>query len=162
MADVAPKDAKPTKVEVRKVEIDPALVELQTEGFVFREWVIRLPENATMQSLNDPNIWRHIQGDRSKSLRKLDRLVLLPYGEEWVVDAIVGAATATTVTLAGIRKTDMPERYEVLPETEDFRIKWAGSGYRVFRKRDGLPVTQILPTIWEAERAMRERYARAA
>lgn len=162
MADVAPKDAKPNKAVGGKIEIDPALVELQTEGFVFREFVIRLPEAATLQDLNDPKLWRSLQGDRGKSLRKLDRVVILPFNEEWVVDAVVGAATVNTVTLAGIRKTDLPERYEILPETDDYKVKWAGSGYRVYRKRDGLPVSPILPTIFETERAMRNRYARAA
>lgn len=164
MSDVAPRDGKAAKIAGgRKLEIDPAWVKLQAEGFCWRVFQVRLPEGAALADLNEaPTLWRLVQASRSVALRKFDHVAIVAFDESWLVEAVVGAATALTVTLAGIRKTDMPARYDTLPQTEDFRVKWYGNGYAVERKRDGQRVSDVVPTVFEAERHMLNRYSRPA
>jgi hypothetical protein len=75
-----------------------------------------------------------------------------------MAEAIVSSATATAVKLTGIRKVDLPAGYAVLPETEDFRVKWFGNGYAVEWKRDGLRVSEVVASVYEPEREMRNKY----
>ena len=54
----------------------------------------------------------------------------------------------------------MPPRYDLLPQTDEFKVTWGGVGYFVLRKRDGTRVSDMVPTVYEAERAMLNRYSR--
>lgn len=132
--------------------IDPAEVKLQHEGFQWREILVRLPMDATLQHLNEPALWRLVQGDPRKALCRLDRISIIDHGETWLAEAVVSGATGHGVTLAGIKKTDLPPRTELLLETEDYRTAFVGSGYATLRKKDGQIMTPITLSRAAAER----------
>jgi hypothetical protein len=132
--------------------IDPAEVKLQHEGFQWREILVRLPIDATLQDLNEPTLWRLVQGDPRKALCRLDRVAIIDHGETWLAEAVVSGATGQGVTLAGVKKTDLPPRTEVLLETEDYRTAFVGSGYATLRKKDGQIMTPVTLSKAAAER----------
>jgi hypothetical protein len=151
---------EPAKPAARKIEIDPSFVALNTEGFCWREILVRLPEDATAASLNeDANLWRQVQ-QSVNSLRKFDHLLIAAYDESWIAQAIVSHASSTSVSLAAIKVYEMPERRIALPEDDEYRTRWAGKGYRLERKRDNALIGDYMNSIWEVERALRNRYAR--
>ena len=93
------------------------------------------------------------------ALRKFDRVAILSHDESWMAEAIVGAATATNVTLAGIRKTDLPARLVCCRRRTSSMSRGAETATAVERKRDGLRVSDVVPTIYEATRHMTNRYS---
>jgi hypothetical protein len=134
--------------------------ELQAEGYRWRTWEIRLPSAAAVSDLNEaPGLWKLLQGS-TKALRRFDRVVILPYNEEWLIEAIVAGATGTGVVLAGIRKVDLPARRERLAEDDLYRVEWAGRGYLLVRKSDRLRVSPVVATAAEAERMLSAKYTR--
>lgn len=144
------------------VEIDPSWVTLQSEGFIWKHWSIRLPAGATLADLNEsPTLFRLVQLSR-QAICRLDRMTIFAYDESWLVDAVVSGATAKSVTLAGIRKIDLPARQEVLFQDATYKVAWFGRGYAVQRKSDGLRVSEIVTTTEECERELRRRYSRPA
>lgn len=160
MSDMVSASHKASKATAKTLEIDPSWVKVQSEGFCWRTMQVRLPEGACLADLNEaPTLWQRVQASRLVALQKFDRVAILSHDESWMAEAIVGAATATNVTLAGIRKTDLPARLAALPQTDEYRIRWFGNGYAVERKRDGLRVSDVVPTIFEATRHMTNRYS---
>jgi hypothetical protein len=142
--------------------IDPAWVEINESGFIWKTVSVRLPEAATLADLNENrDMWRLLQGDRNKSLERLDRVSVFAYDESWVVDAIVSGASVNGVVLAITKKTDLPPRTEGLYEDDIYRISWAGVGYVVIRKADGVRQTQPVPSYWQAQEDLRRKYTRA-
>ena len=132
---------KPETEEV--IERKPLLkaddVEYQSEGFCWREAFVRLPANAVLQDLNDmPEMWKNIQGNATKALRKWDRVRCVSYDESWFADAVVSHADRTKVILCDIRKVSMPKRDVGLYEDAMYRCEWLGTGYGVTRKSDGV------------------------
>lgn len=126
-------------------------VKWQSEGFAFRTLFVRLPESISLQLLNDePRIWRSIQGDVNVALMKFDRVVCVAFDESWLVDAIVNDAQNDQVILAGIRKISMPQRSVSLYSDEAYEVVWAGSGYGVRRKSDGV---MMLPETYSSAEA---------
>jgi len=108
-------------------------------GYHWREALVRLPQGMTLQDLNDvPEIWANVQGNNSTALRQFDQIRAVSYDADWLVDATVSFADARQVILAGIKKTELPKRAVALFENDDYRVDWAGSGYGVFRKSDGV------------------------
>ena len=91
--------------------------------------------------LNDePRIWRLVQADVHVALMKFDRIIAVAFDESWMVDAIVNVAENDSVMLAGIRKISMPQRSVSLFNDETYAVRWAGSGYGVYRKSDDVPM----------------------
>ena len=118
-------------------KIKPMTCKWNAEGFAYRELFVRLPESVTLQMLNDePRIWRLVQADVHCALMKFDRVVAIAFDESWMVDAIVNVAENDSVMLAGIRKISMPQRSVSLYSDETYAVRWAGSGYGVYRKTD--------------------------
>lgn len=110
-----------------------------SEGFCFRQAFVRLPDGFTLQDLNDaPGSWRLLQDNASTALRKFDMVRMVSYDEAWFVDATVSTAERGMVIFCGIKKTSMPERSVALYQDEKYCVEWAGSGYGVFRKADGV------------------------
>lgn len=137
--------------------IDPGNVKANTEGFEWSEWRVRLPRGATLQDLNHPSLWRLVQGSRS-ALRRLDRVQILSFDEEWVAEAIVAGATRGGVTLSKPSVTRLPPRTEVLAGDDTYQIRWAGNGYVVERRRDGHAMTNPVQTVHQAERDLKALY----
>ena len=136
-----------TKEMVKPVEtvapkpIKPTALQWQSEGFCWREALVRLPQGATLQDLNDgPTIWRNIQDNKQTALRKWDRVRVVAFDELWFVDATVSHADHSKVVLCGIKKTDMPARSAAMFQDETYKVDWLGSGYGVVRKSDGVPM----------------------
>jgi len=124
-------------------KIKPLTCKWQSEGFAYRELFVRLPEAITLQMMNDePRIWRLVQADIHTALMKFDRVVAIAFDESWMVDAIVNVAENDSVMLAGIRKISMPQRSVAMFEDETYRVKWAGSGYGVYRLSDDVMMLQ--------------------
>ena len=118
-------------------KIKPLTCKWNAEGFAYRELFVRLPESITLQMMNDePRIWRSVQGDIHTALMKFDRVVAIAFDESWMIDAVVNVAARDSVMLAGIRKISLPQRSVALYADETYRVKWAGSGYGVFRLAD--------------------------
>lgn len=129
--------------------VDPLMVTQNTDGFVWREFLVRLPRDLTLDSLKEPSIWRRVQLNHRVSLRQFDRLTILDFAESWLAQAIVVAATSVGVTLSKPSVIQLDPRTEQLAEDELYRILWTGGGYVVSRKADGMAMT--LPVVNRAQ-----------
>ena len=74
----------------------------QSEGFVWREAFIKLPEGMLMADLVDvPEFFKNIQQVRQTELRRFDRVTCVAFDGSWgVKDIMVADADATRVVLA--------------------------------------------------------------
>jgi hypothetical protein len=125
-----------------------------SDGFVWRECLVRLPSEMTLQDLNDdPGVWSNIQSNAHTALRQFDRVRAVAYDESWMVEATVNYAGRNEVVLAGIKKIDLPKRAVSLFENEDYRVEWAGTGYAVFRKRDNVMIGGTTFAVAEAAKS---------
>ena len=134
-----------TKVESAAERIAPVIpsknVEINAQGRLFKSVFVRLPAAAVLQDLNDsPTIWSNVQGNAHVALRQWDRLTIVAYDESWLAEAVVSYASRDEVILAGIKQTRLPERRPPLFADNMYEVKWAGSGYGVFRKSDNVPM----------------------
>lgn len=122
--------------------LSPQSLAIQTDGFVFREWVMRLPADVILQDLHDsPTIWRAIQSTQ-RALRPLDRVTAISFDQSWIVrDAIVAEADHQRVVLH-IRPSDVVRLKSKTAEFQDetYVIRWAGAGFAAYRKADGVEV----------------------
>jgi hypothetical protein len=143
--------------------IDPACVRKQHEGAMcFQEWFVRLPADATLQDLNEPSIWKNVQGDYRRALSRFDRVHIVSWDDAWLVDAVVADASLLGATLAGIRKVDLPPRVEPLLETELYRTIFRQGAYVTIRKATGQEVTLPETSKLLAERRHADLYPRRA
>jgi hypothetical protein len=156
---VEKEDEKP-KADAREAPVlKPAALDLQSEGFRWREWLCRLPADAIMDDLREPGIWRVIQQQSQKSLRALDRVTFLAHDQSWMPkDVVVIEADSHRVVLA-IKPGDVIRMQAKSATFEDERhvIKWTGAGFGVFRRVDDV---QIMPQVFgtlEAARAVMYR-----
>lgn len=133
-------------------------IRLQAEGFVFREFVVRLPREIALADLVRPEVWRLIQGSRAISLQKLDRLTILAWDEAWCATAIVAAATRGGVTLSKPQRIELEPRTEVLAGDENYQLRWVSTGYVVERRSDGHQMTDPFATVALAEPALERLY----
>ena len=110
-----------------------------SQGFNFREAFVRLPKGVILADLNEhPEIWKTVQSAGAIALRRFDKVRVVDFDETWLADATVSFADRTTVILCGIKRTEMPERAVQLFEDQLYKTEWAGSGYCVIRKSDGV------------------------
>lgn len=139
-------------------EIDPARVQIQASGQLWREFFVRAPADFVADDLKSPSAWRKIQNGSRNSLKKFDRVFIVAFDESWVAEAIVASADSKGAVLAKPRLTTMPERYDNLFQDDKYRVAWNGHGYVVERKADGHVMTQ--PTANEdlAERLLTQLY----
>ena len=75
----------------------------QSEGYHWREALVRLPAGIMFQDLLDATsgIWKSIQSTPQTTLRCLDRVTCVAFDQTWAVkDAMVVHADATCVVLA--------------------------------------------------------------
>jgi hypothetical protein len=151
-----PKDRKPPVINPEWVTVEDAY---QT----YRLLSIRLPDGCTLVDVNEvPTLWRLVQGSNVVSLRRFDRVTLIAFDESFLVDAVVAGATNVNVTLAGIRRIDLPARTAALPGDDLHSIAWVGNGYQVIRRKDQMRMGPPQPTISAAQRHMDNLYPRPA
>ena len=81
------------------------------------------------------------------------RVTDVAFDESWFVDGTVSHADRTQVIFCGIRKTDMPQRSVALYEDETYKVDWAGTGYGVFRKSDGVMMGNVTFSLPEQAKA---------
>jgi hypothetical protein len=93
-------------------------------------------------------------------IEKWDMLRLIANDETWYVEAVVAHADAHGAALSLNRVVEMPDSHQSLPQTEEFRVAWAGNGFVVERKRDGARVSQPVHSVAMAERDMASQYPR--
>ena len=141
-----------------KLQVDPAQVKLQTNGQCFAEYFVRLPQGMIADDLKEMSIWRRVQVHPGKALKRHDRLHLTAFDESWDCEAIVAAADANSVTLAGLRIITIPTRTVPLFSDDNYRIIWTGIGYAVERRSDGHKMTQSVASPQLAERDLRQLY----
>jgi hypothetical protein len=142
-------------------EVNPKSVVLNSNGFGWRDFLIRLPEGATADCLKEPSLWRRVQQAKGISLKRHDHLYLISHDEDWAAEAIVADADSTKAILTKPRIHQFGERFDNLPQDEKYRIVWTGSGYIVQRKSDLMAMTQPAPNLPYAENDLRRLYPKA-
>ena len=121
----------------KKLEIDPKRVQMDHGGQVLRRWFVRLPPEMIPDDVKDPAIWRRVQNDRLKALRRHDEVYLVGSGEDFAISARVTDATNEAVVLGGMKVINFPERITPLFNDGTYRVAWIGTGYAVERIADG-------------------------
>jgi hypothetical protein len=143
----------------RSIEVSPVAVKVNSEGFCWREILVRAPADAIQDDFRNPAIWKLVQQNRTSTLRKMDRLTILAHNEEWIIEAIVAAATGTSATLRIQKSGSFREPGEVLFSDDTYQIWWEGSGYAVQRKSDGVAMgSKSFPTEALATAHLRSLY----
>ncbi len=146
----------------RRVPTIPATAIYEhAKGYCWSEYMVRLPDDFIADDLKEPSIWALVQRTHH-SLRPHDRVYIVAYDESWVAEAIVAESSMSTAVLAKPRITTMPAKYENLLETEDYRVRWVGTGYVVERKSDSHKMTSPISSKVLAERQLWELTPRAA
>jgi len=135
------------EVEAREAPIiKSGALSWQSEGYSWREAFVRLPAGMIFQDLQDvPTIWKNVQATRQTALQRFDRVTCVSFDESWLVkDVLVADAGPQHVVLA-IRPGDLIRLTSKSAEFQDerHRIRWAGSGFAVFRRSDDI---QMIPT----------------
>jgi hypothetical protein len=126
-----------------------------------REWFIALPPGVILDDLQMPAIWRHIQSEGNhKRLGRFDRLTIVSHDASWMVEARVAASTSEGASIAIVKKFDLPERTESLPETSTHRIIYSNLGYQVVHKRTNGVVGVSHANIGSAVRVLYEQTPR--
>ncbi|TPJ50631.1 MULTISPECIES: hypothetical protein [unclassified Mesorhizobium] len=139
-------------------DIDPARVTLQSTGFVWREYLVRVPADFVADDLKEPTVWRKLQNGSKNALRKLDRVTIVAYDESWLAEAIVASADGKGAVLCKPRLTSLPARFDKLFEDDKYRVAWNGFGYIVERKADGHAMTQPTANADLATRLLAQLY----
>lgn len=142
----------------KKLEIDPANVLRDRSGHVTQRYFVRLPREMTNQDVNDPAIWRRVQQDRRRALRRHDQVYLVGYEETFAAQATVVDATAEAAVLGGLKFIQFPERITPLFNDGTYRVIWAGTGYQVERIKDGVPMGAVHGSEALAVRHIRQLY----
>ncbi|MER9330217.1 hypothetical protein [Mesorhizobium sp. M0488] len=145
-------------VDRQAPEIDPARVQVQAAGQVWREYFVRAPASFVADDLKSPSAWRKVQVGSRNGLKKFDRVFIVAFDESWVAEAIVASADTKGVVLAKPRVTTLPDRYDNLFQDDNYRVAWNGHGYIVERKSDGHPMTQPTANADLAARLLTQLY----
>src|SRR5271154_806077 len=111
---------------VRKPVVTEA--DVQPGEFSFRTFSVSLPEGVEIDALADPASWRHVQ-DGARPFQVLDHVFVSNFELTWWAFCVVAAATPTGASLAVVSKKDLPQRTQALPETDRYRIKFAGRAF---------------------------------
>lgn len=127
-------------------KIDPSRVSLDIAGMRTRHWHVILPEGMVADGIKDAAIWSRVQDRRDTSLLKHDRVYVVGFDGSFAIEARVAEATRDAVVLAGMKILHFPERLTPLFSDNQYKIVWAGEGYAVIRKSDGMQMGGIQPS----------------
>lgn len=139
------------------VAVDPDFVTLDHEGYGWRRWMVRLPEDAIADDLKEPSLWARVQKQRL-SLRRHDHLYIVAYDESWAAEAIVTDATAEAAAISKPRILSFGPRLDRLFDDGTYRVKWYGNGFAVERAADGQRLTDPVASQALAERDLARLY----
>lgn len=151
--DAAPPPAPP-------VEIEPRDVQINTEGFAWRTWLVRLPKGIVAGDLGATDLFKKVQSNPATAMRKYDEVRLIANDESWLADATVSHADNTTVVLAKPKITQLPERTKPFLSDGTYSVAWVGNGYAVKRLSDGQQMSQPTSNEAQAERDLSALYGR--
>ena len=138
-------------------EIDPNKVILNSNGFGWREFLVRLPETFVLDDLRLPEVWRKVQAS-VHSLKRHDHLYLVHHSEEWSAQAIVIDADRTQAVLAAPKVYQIGGRFDQLFQDENYAVVWLGGEFGVKRKADEVIVQRGAVTAAHAERMLFQQY----
>ncbi len=159
--DAADEDAdRGADRRLRRPKADPANVVLNSEGFGWRSWLVRLPNAAVADDLKEPSIWSLVQRS-GKAFRRHDHLYVVAYDESWAAEVVVADASAEAVDLTGHRIMQLGRRVRRLLDDGVYRVAWTGSGFVVERCTDGVRMTSPVASEALAERELARLYPRA-
>jgi len=134
---------------------------IQEEEQCRKSFMVTLPEHWTLDDLKDDKIWKTIQsGPHPLSL--LDKLFITDFECSWYCECIVAAATETGASLQILVKKDLPPRTQTLPQSEDYRLVYAGKGYQIQHKKTRRPIGAIYMSKAAATQALFAMTPRAA
>jgi hypothetical protein len=143
-------------------KLPPSAIRLQAAGQCWTEWELRLPKGRTLAEIyEDPSVFSAIQGSRLASLKRLDRLRIVPFDESFVCECFITGATDRGVNLSKPQKTEIPARTEALFQDGTYRIEWNGTGYHVLRMADLHVMTGTLANQSLALRALQDLYPKS-
>jgi hypothetical protein len=132
------KAAKAEDIEAKYIE--PRDVKVSSEGFAWRELLIRMPAGMTADDLRSPAIWKKAQTSPQTSLRKLDHLLILTFDEKQMVRAICTHSSSTEAHLAIERVCTFREMGSSFYQDGVLEIYWDGAAYAVRRMADQVRV----------------------
>ena len=133
-------ETKATAAAPNVKEIDPAQVKLSTEGFAWREILVRMPEGMVADDLRTPKIWKRVQKSRQTALIKFDHLFVLGFDESFAVRAVVTHATDSEAHLAIEKVLTFREQGQRFWGDGTLEVFWDGSAYGVRRIADQVRV----------------------
>ena len=133
--------AKPKEApEIVQKEIAPRDVKINSEGFAWRDVLIRMPKEMVADDLRDPKIWKKAQTSPQTALRKLDHLFILTFDEKQMVRAVVTHSTGTEAHLSIERVSSFREQGASFYSDGTLEVFWDGSSYGVRRIADQVRV----------------------
>lgn len=138
--------------------ISPGNVNIDGAGYVTRSWFVRLPKGMVADDLKEPKIWRDVQTQMNKALRKHDVVYAVGFGEDFAVEARVVDATREAVVLGGMKIIKFLERLTPLFADETYRVVWTGTGFAVERIADGARMGETFGSEALAIRHLKELY----
>lgn len=145
------------QVETAGREIKPiptGALKWQSEGFLFRHAVIRLPRGIVLQDLHDhaDTLFKSIQGNRDTSLREDDCVTFHEGDRAWTIPlAMVDFANDSKVLLSNLKPVSRQSRVETF-EDDKIVIRWDVSGFAIFRKSDDVRLANgSYPSVKAAE-----------
>jgi len=134
-------------------KINPADCKVNYDGNVFKELFCRLPATFVADDIKEGSIWQNVQSAPGKSLRKLDRVVLVNHDESAMWTAYVAEANGVMATLSTPAKHDLKARMTQMFEDDIYRVIWTGAQYQVQRKSDQFVFQDSGHATWQGAQA---------
>ncbi len=126
--------------EGRKIEIDPANVIINTEGFAWRTVLVRVPRDFIQDDLRNRAVWQRVQKNPNVALCQLDELKIVAFDESWIAGATVAAANVESANLV-VHKVQSFKTDEHRTHNDGTNeIYWRGNGYGIRRMSDKVPL----------------------
>lgn len=138
--------------------IRPDQVSLNSSGFCWRSWAVRLPAGLIADDLKESVIWSEVQRNPGKALRDMDELTLIAHDRSWYAECRVMSASGEQVTLGKPRIQICADRFERLFSDGTYRVVWTGSGYAVEKIATGQQVGSSYANAALAERELMNQY----
>lgn len=160
MAEVATKIETETEFPEKTIEVKPTGVQLNSEGYQWRELMVRMPEGSTSDDLRNPKIWKHVQENPNSKLLKHDKLYILGADESWSTEARVCFANHEKAKLSFRSVSRFRDADENLFNDGTYEVRWSHhGGYVIHRIKDGQVVgNQTHATEQMAINAIRQLY----
>jgi hypothetical protein len=148
------KVASPEIPPIKTKDVEVVLIDQRNKSVV-----VSMPDSLTLQALmDDPKLWRSIQGDRTKALNEDDRVELRWFDKR--AYTAVDYADANEVVLLKPDVRSKRERDRTPWKDNNYEVRSIHGGWSYFRISDDVRMSSALYPTWEAARAacIREQY----